>query len=105
MNELAKQRMDITQSFEDFERIMEDYFQVIPPDIDHFKTDIVTHWDYNDVEHSVTFYFDDDWKLQEFLDEMMECPAKDSFFEYEEYEHLDRVKNTITIIGREGGLY
>ena len=105
MNELSKQRTDVTQSFEDFERIMEDYFQVIPPDIDFFKLDDVLHWDYDDLEQAVTFFFEDDWYLQAFIDNVEECPAKNSFFEFDEFDCVDREKLTVKIIGKIGGLY
>jgi hypothetical protein len=103
-NMLSKQREDLTQSYEDFERVMEDYFQIIPPDTDFVKVDVAKRWQYNDVERSVTFYFEDAWYLQEFIDKLFYCPKKYSFL-FEEHEHIDRENLTVTIIGKIGGLY
>ena len=104
MTELSKQRADLSQTFEDFERVMEDYFRIIPPDIEFFKVDIATHWEYDDVNRSVKFYFADDWYLQEFIDKLKTCPAKINF-KFEEYENVDREKLIVEVIGKIGGLY
>lgn len=107
MSELSKQRTDVTQSFEDFERIMEDYFQVIPPDIDFFEIEKCSYWDYDDMENTVTFYFEDEWYLQEFLDELEECPKLRFTFDMDDsysFDGVDRQNLRITIVGKTGGL-
>jgi|SaaInlStandDraft_4_1057021.scaffolds.fasta_scaffold88052_2 hypothetical protein len=104
MDDVSKQRTDITTSFEDFERVMEDYFQVIPPDIDSFKLTKTINWKYDDFDNAMIFYFADDWELQSFKDDMTECPALNTFFGFEEYEDVDLNELTITINGKIGGL-
>ena len=100
----AKQRTDVTQSYEDFERILEDYLGVIPPDSEYFLVEKANRWEYDDIEQAVIFYFDDDWSLDEFKDRLNDCQATNIFFAFEEFDHVDREKLTITVIGKEGGL-
>ncbi len=100
----AEQRTDVTQSYEDFERILEDYLGVVPPDSEFFKMEKVNRWVYDDNEQSIMFYFEDDWVLDEFKDALDECPATNVFFAFEEFEHVDREKLTITVVGKLGGL-
>ena len=104
MDNLSKQRQDVSQSFEDFERIMEDYFAIIPPEVEQFDLEKIVEWEYNDVENSLTFYFADEWFLNELKDILDESPSQNIKFEYNEYDHVDREKLTLTIIGRDGGL-
>jgi hypothetical protein len=101
---LSEQRTDITQSFEDFERVMEDYFQVIPPDIDFFKIEKATHWSYDDMENSVSFWFEDDWTMQEFKDNLEECPLWETTFDADAFDGIDWQEKRITVIGHVGGL-
>ena len=104
MDRLSKQRTDITNSFEDFERIMEDYFQVIPPDINSFKIDKCLFWEYDDMENTVTFHFEDEWYLDEYLDSLEDCPKLRTSFDFETFDSADRQNLTITIVGKIGGL-
>lgn len=104
MDRLSKQRQDISSSFEDFERIMEDYFAIIPPDIDKFELVKTSGWEYDDLENTMMFYFDDMWLMDEFTEMLKDLPSTNMIFEYNEYEHLDREKMTITIVGKDGGL-
>ena len=100
----TQQRSDLTQSFEDYERVMEDYFQLIPLELRFFTVEKASRWEYNEFERSMTFYFVDEWTLDEFLDTMKDCPKKFAY-DFEEYEHVDRKNLTIKMIGRIGGLY
>lgn len=104
MQELSKQRNDLSNSLEDFERVMEDYFQIIPPDIDFFKIDKSLGWEYCDLKNIVTFYFEDDWYLDEFLDEVLECPKYLKSFYLDPIDGVDREKLTIILEGKIGGL-
>jgi hypothetical protein len=97
MNRLSQQRTDITQSFED-------YFQVIPPDINSFKIDKCLFWEYDDMENTVTFHFEDEWYLDEFLDSLEDCPKLRTSFDFEAFDTADRQNLTITIVGKIGGL-
>jgi len=100
---LSKQRNDVTQSEEDFGRIMEDYFAIIPPKIEAFQLKFVKLWTYDDLENTMTFSFENELALNDFLDEFEKLPEC-YIFEYNEYEHLDRQNLTMTIIGKDGGL-
>ncbi len=99
-------RDEYTQSFEDFERIMEDYFQVIPPDSDFFKLELLTKWEFFDLHNVVVFYFNDDWDLTAFLDTLEECPLYKVTFDLEEdiYGGIDRDNLKISVQGKIGGL-
>lgn len=101
---LSKQRQDMSQTFEDFERIMEDYYQIIPPDINHFDIEKCSHWEFDDVEKCVHFHLLDEWYLQEFIDAVKECPHKFSF-KFEEHEDVDMENLIVTVYGKIGGLY
>ena len=104
MNDLSKQRNDLSQSFEDFERVMEDYFQIIPPDIDFFKVDKCISWEYCDLKNTVIFYFEDEWYLDEFLDEVLDCPKYLKSFNLDSIDGVDRENLTIILEGKIGGL-
>lgn len=104
MDDITKQRTDLTQSFEDFERVMEDYFQIIPPDVESFNLENTTHWEYSDFRNTVTFYFSDDWYLDAFLDKILDCPKYLRTFDMDSIDGIDRQNLTITIEGKTGGL-
>jgi hypothetical protein len=99
----AEQRTDLSQTFEDFERVLEDYLHIIPPDSDFFLHEKASKWVYDDMQQSLTFYFDDAWLMDEFKDKLEHCPGK-MYFKCEEFEHVDRENLTITVIGLKGGL-
>lgn len=98
-------RSDITQTFEDFERIAEDYFMMIPPDTDSFNLEICTRWEFDDAFNTLTFYFDDPWKFDEFHDKLLECPRyEESFAVGDHFEGADRQNLKIVVEGKESGL-
>lgn len=101
---LSKQRNDIIQTPEDFARVMEDYFGIIPPEVNQFDLDRILFWDYDDVEHSMTFYFEDPFDLNALVEHLQNTPKNGLFYIFDEYQHLDRDKLTLTIIGKIGGL-
>jgi len=100
----AEQRTDLSQTFEDFERVLEDYLHVIPPDTKFFLVEKATKWEYDDTRQALVFYFEDDWTLQEFVDRLGDCVSKGMFFLCDEYEHVDRENLIVTVIGIKGGL-
>jgi hypothetical protein len=98
-------RTDITDSFEDFERIAEDYFDLIPPDTDSFNLQLCNTWVYDENNKLLIFFFADEWLLEEFYETVKECPKLDESFGMDDlFEAIDRKKLTITIEGKEGGL-
>ena len=98
-------RNDILMTFEDFERVAEDYFHLIPPDTDSFKLDLCVSWEYDEVDNVLKFYFDDDWLMDEFYDEILDCPKLNESFGIDDmFESYDRENKIITIEGKEGGL-
>lgn len=98
-------RTDITDSYEDWERLAEDYFDLIPPDTDSFDLSLCIKWDYDDWRKTFKFYFDNEWDLDSFLDKVEDCPKKDETFGIGDlYEGVDRENLTITVEGKEGGL-
>jgi hypothetical protein len=106
LDSASETRGDIMQTQEDFERIAEDYFMLIPPDTDYFDLDKCVKWEFNEFDRTLTFYFENEWDLDEFLDKIMDCPALEVTFEIGNiYEGVNRDKLTITIEGKEGGLY
>ena len=101
---MSTQRNDLLQTSEDFGRVMEDYFAIIPPDLDMFELDKIVKWEFDDIENSMTFYFDDDWLFDEFKNLIEEIPTLNDKFVFDEYEHVNREKLTLTILGKDGGL-
>jgi|LakMenEpi03Aug12_release.lakeMendotaPanAssembly.Ray.scaffolds.fasta_scaffold1264391_1 hypothetical protein len=99
-----KQRTDLLQTVDDFERVMEDYFGMPPFKLELFKLDRITYWEYEDVENSLTLHFRDIFDLDELVSGLMSTPDRLFMFEFEEYKHVDRENLTLTIIGRMGGL-
>jgi len=98
-------RTDITESFEDFERLAEDYFMLIPPDTDSFRLDLCTKWEFDEWEKTFKFYFENEWDLDSFLDVLMDCPKLDETIALNDmYEGVNRETLTIVVEGREGGL-
>jgi len=98
-------RTDITDSFEDFERIAEDYFDLIPPDTDSFKLKLCKTWTYDENDKIMVFYFEDEWALDEFYEEVKECPKLDESFGMDDlFDAIDRKALTLTVEGKEGGL-
>jgi len=99
-------RNDILDSFEDWERVAEDYFWLIPPDTDSFLLEKCTSWVFDDSDNTMTFYFDSDWDMQSFNDKMIQCPKfGESFDYYDNLAPLDSTKLKITIQGKMKGLY
>jgi len=98
-------RTDITESFEDFERLAEDYFDLIPPDTDSFDFDLCTKWEFDEWEKTFKFYFEKEWDLDAFLDKLMDCPKMDETIALNDMaEGVNRQALTITVEGRQGGL-
>ena len=98
-------RTDVTDSFEDFERIAEDYFDLIPPDTDSFKLNLCTKWVYEEWDKLLIFHFENEWDLDDFLETLKECPKLDETFGMDDlHDAVDRKKITITVEGKEGGL-
>jgi hypothetical protein len=101
-----KMRGDLLQTQEDFEKVLEDYFMIIPPDNESFDLEKCISWDYNDFDRTITFYFDNEWDLEEFNDKMNDCPAKGVMFDVgNNFDGVDRKNLKIIIEGNEGGLY
>ena len=93
-------RHDLTQTFEDFERIAEDYFMLIPPDTDSFNIGICSRWVYDDMYNTITFYFENEWDLDTFYDKMIECPKYgESFITSDHFDGVDRKNLKIMIEG------
>lgn len=104
MNTTSNRRNDISQTFEDFERVMEDYFAIIPPELHQFDLNKIIRWEYDDINNSMTFYFENEWLLDEYVDMLEQSPSVNRIFEYNDYEHIDRKNLSLTIIGKDGGL-
>ena len=98
-------RADVLDTFEDFERICEDYFHLIPPDTDSFDLDLCTKWVYDDFERTLTFYFEDEWKLDEFYDKITDCPKYEESFDIgDHFDGVDRKNLKIIVESKEMGL-
>lgn len=96
----------VLDTFEDFERIAEDYFFLIPPDTDSFLLDICNDWKFDEFENTLTFYFDSLWDLETFNDKMIECPKFGESFDYfDVLDSVDRKNLKIVIQGKMKGLY
>jgi len=90
---------------EEWLRVAEDYFELIPPDIDFFKIELCIKYEVNHFEKELIFYFDDLFKLEEFLDKVKDCPLYEATFNIE-FDGVDYDNLTITIKAGEGvGLY
>ena len=99
-----KMRTDVTDSYEDMERVLEDYFRIIPSDMHYMKMESVIQWEYDDATKSITFYFADEWTMDEFFDKLKYSP-KLMTVHCEEHDCVDRENFSITIFGKVGGLY
>lgn len=100
-----KMRTDVNEdSFEDLERVLEDYFRIIPSDMMFFKMENVTKWSYDDSERTIKFYFEDEWGMDDFFDKIKDSP-KISHVDLDEYDSLDRQNFVISMRGKMGGLY
>jgi len=98
-------RTDITHSFEDFERIAEDYFELIPPDTDSFDLELCTFWEYEEWDKLLIFHFDNEMDLNFFYDKLIECPKYEESFDIEDhFEGVNRKALTITIESKSTGL-
>jgi len=98
-------RNDVLDTFEDFERICEDYFMLIPPDTDSFNLELCTSWTYDDMYNTLTFTFVDEWNLDSFLDKILECPKyEETYAVGDHFDGVDRQKLTIIVEGKETGL-
>lgn len=98
-------RSDVLDTFEDFERIAEDYFMLIPPDTDSFDLELCTKWIYDDLYNTLTFYFDDEWNLDTFLDKITECPKYQETYDIgDHFDGVDRKNLKIIVEGKATGL-
>jgi hypothetical protein len=98
-------RYDVLNTIEDFEKICEDYFLIIPPDIDSFDLDICTKWEYNDFDRTLVFYFEDEWNLDSFYDKLVDCPKYEETFDVGDFfEGVDRENLKIVVESKETGL-
>lgn len=101
---LSEQRTDLTDSYEDFERVMEDYFQVIPPDIDSFKVNTAQRWKYDDITNTITFWFEHEWDLLDFHDSLVECANYGMTYGIDDYDGVDYQELKLTVVSYKGGL-
>ncbi len=100
-----KMRTDVNEdSYEDLERVLEDYFRIIPSDMMFFKMENVTRWSYDDSERTIKFYFEDEWTMDEFFDKIRNSP-KSMMVYMEEHDCVDRENFVISMGGKMGGLY
>lgn len=98
-------RSDLSQTLEDFERVAEDYFHLIPPDVHDFKIDLCVHWEYDDISNILIFDFDDVWNMEEFYDKILACPRYKMHYALDEtYPGMDYVNNRIIVEAKKGGL-
>ena len=98
-------RTDLTHSFEDFERIAEDYFELIPPDTDSFDLDLCTYWEYEEWDKLLVFHFERYDDLLAFHDKILECPKnEESFAIGDHFDGIDTENLTITIESKSTGL-
>jgi len=97
-------RTDIGQTFEDFERIAEDYFNLIPPDTDSFDLTNCT-WQYDEFDKLFIFQFENEWDLDSFYDKITECPKYEESYDIgDHFEGVNRKTLKITVEAKEGGL-
>ena len=96
--------MDLDKSFEEFERIMEDYFWAYGPDLTAFKMDYVKDWTYLPDTQQVEFKFDSALDMEFFYDAVLECPKYQESFDIDWYDGKDDVNLTLMLDGKEGGL-
>jgi len=94
----------MVQTPEDFARVMEDYFGVIPPEVDKFDLEKILFWDYEDIDNTMTFYFENDFHLNDLIEHLQSTPSNGFLYIFDEYQHLDRENLTLTIVGKTGGL-
>ncbi len=98
-------RTDITHTYEDFERIAEDYFELIPPDPESFDLDLCISWDYDEDYKLLIFKFDDEWDMDAFVEKVEDCAKyRETFDINDHFEGVNRETLTVTVEGKEGGL-
>lgn len=104
MVDITKQRNDLTTNEEDFQWVMEDYFGVTSNELEAFPLEKTINWEYNDIDNSVLFYFEEEWTLNEFKESLMDSPLTNGIFHFEEWSHIDLENLTIRVDGKMGGL-
>ena len=100
----SQYRTDLTQSQEDFARVMEDYFRIIPPFLDFFDLNKIKKWHYDDFDNTITFYFDNKDDLMELNSELFGSMNRGISFVYDEPVDLDEINFSVRIKGIDGGL-
>lgn len=99
-------RNDLTQMQEDLDRVLEDYFQIIPPFRDKFSTELMKSWDYDDFEKILTISFDDSWQMSNFVNPILDQPEwQTHLFPVGYNDGIDEDALTLTVRGNKGGLY
>ena len=99
-------RNDLVKSYEELERVCEDYFFLLPPDMDMLHIEeLVDDWEFDEFENTLTFKFRDVWDLDTFMDYVEESPKyEESFAIGDMHEGVNREKLTVIIEGKEKGL-
>jgi len=95
------------KTHDDLERILEDYFGVIPSDIDlNFRLDLVKDWEFEPFEYLMTFYFETEWDAQEFFESLMDSPKAEMTFTFDEFGTglFENEKKVVIKGGEDGGL-
>jgi len=99
-------RGDIAYTWEDWERLAEDYIRLIPPDNEAFDFDLVTKWEFDEDNRIFIFYFDNEWDMDAFYDKITESPAYETLYAIGDlFEGVDRENLKIIVEGKEGGLW
>lgn len=100
-----KMRTDVNEdSYEDLERVLEDYFRIIPSDMMFIRMDLVTRWDYDDSKRMMRFHFANEYDMTDFFDKFRDSP-KSMMVYMEEHDCVDRENFVISMYGKEAGLY
>ena len=97
-------RGDLSKTYDDFERVAEDYFMLIPSDLMSFDMDLVLDWDYDDIGRKLMFKFNRKWDMENFIDKIKDCPKMGMSFEFDDVFDIDSKNNVVTIHGTVGGL-
>ena len=95
------------KSLDDLERILEDYFGVIPSDIDmNFKLELVKDWEFDPFDYLMTFYFENEWDAMDFFDVLTESPKAEMTFTFDEFGTglFEDEKKVVIKGGEDGGL-
>jgi len=99
------ERTDLIYTFEEWERLAEDYMSLIPPDNEFFDFEYVKKWYYDDLRNVFVFEFGNEWDMQTFIDKVEECPMYMVTFDIGDlYEGIEWDKLRVTVEAKEGGL-